>query len=231
MEKSLLNPDALQHLRVLEAISRLNTAIPGQILAWDAAKCLATVQPLVMTTTTTTGVDSTTVTNWPMPPIEGVPACLPHSVAAGLFITVPIQPGDPCLIIFSQRAIAQIVATGRMQPPFVGAVAAGVDTSDAGEDLATANPRQYDYNDAMFIPGLMLMPNAIQNWAQNAIEIRNRDGSVKVSVGPDKTYITGDLEVSGTVNAGADVTTNGISLKGHVHSGVQSGSSTTGGPQ
>lgn len=54
------------------------------------------------------------------------------------------------------------------------------------------------------------------------------DGGVSI-IG--SVAIDGDLSVSGTVTASGDVTGSGISLASHTHSGVQSGGSSTGGPQ
>lgn len=42
---------------------------------------------------------------------------------------------------------------------------------------------------------------------------------------------TGDVQVAGTVTAANDCIGGGISLKSHVHTGVQTGGATTGGPQ
>ena len=41
----------------------------------------------------------------------------------------------------------------------------------------------------------------------------------------------GDVDITGTVTVSDDVIASGISLTGHTHSGVQSGGSSTGGPQ
>ena len=43
--------------------------------------------------------------------------------------------------------------------------------------------------------------------------------------------VSGNEDVSGNVTANGDVTGSGISLSGHTHGGVESGSSNTGGPQ
>lgn len=48
---------------------------------------------------------------------------------------------------------------------------------------------------------------------------------------PGGVTITGDVDVTGTITASADVIGGGISLKTHTHGGVQSGGSSTGGPQ
>lgn len=53
--------------------------------------------------------------------------------------------------------------------------------------------------------------------------------------GPINTYSesggAGVMNVTGTVHVTEDVTASGISLNSHVHTGVQSGGSTTGGPE
>jgi phage baseplate assembly protein V len=43
--------------------------------------------------------------------------------------------------------------------------------------------------------------------------------------------IEGDLEVTGSINAGDDVTASGVSLIAHTHGGVQAGGASTGTPQ
>lgn len=54
------------------------------------------------------------------------------------------------------------------------------------------------------------------------------DGGVTVN-GP--VTINGDFQVNGAITATGDVQAGSISLQSHVHTGVQSGSSNTGGPQ
>ena len=67
-------------------------------------------------------------------------------------------------------------------------------------------------------------------------------GGVKVALGTEGVEVTGDVSISGNlsvsgnitaanVSASGDVTAGGISLKNHVHGGVQGGSGTTGAPQ
>lgn len=52
-----------------------------------------------------------------------------------------------------------------------------------------------------------------------------------VNITAPTVNITGDVTVTGTVTAQGDVIGAGISLSGHIHSGVESGGSNTGGPQ
>lgn len=48
---------------------------------------------------------------------------------------------------------------------------------------------------------------------------------------PGGVQIAGDVNILGTVTVSEDVTASGISLVNHTHSGVQSGSGSTGAPQ
>lgn len=48
---------------------------------------------------------------------------------------------------------------------------------------------------------------------------------------PDGVFVTGDLEVTGTVTASVDVLADGISLLTHTHGGVQAGAAQTGVPE
>ena len=79
--------------------------------------------------------------------------------------------------------------------------------------------------------------------ATNAAVWQTYDGSVQIALSTSGVSITGDTAISGNlsvtgsisatgdVSAGGDVTAGGISLKNHVHGGVQGGSGTTGVPQ
>lgn len=62
----------------------------------------------------------------------------------------------------------------------------------------------------------------------------NADGGTTIN-GPltvnGDTQINGDTGITGTATADVDVVGGGISLKGHIHSAVMSGSSTSGPPQ
>lgn len=55
-------------------------------------------------------------------------------------------------------------------------------------------------------------------------------GTVAITA-PGGVTITGDVDVTGTITATTDVVADGISLVSHTHSGVQSGGSSTGGPE
>lgn len=126
--------------------------------------------------------------------------------------------------------------------PPVGSYAATIATSGLNDNafiIGTHNPKYHP---------VAMKPGEVQIYDVNGQQIYVRtDGTIiinakttvdvqiggssvmKVTAG--KVAITGDLSVSGSVTAQGDVTGAGISLDGHVHSGVQAGGSTTGKPQ
>ena len=226
MDKSCLDEATAQRVAFSRLALQLHTAMPGVVVDFDPTTNLAKVQPAIrMHLTNSSGAASYI----PLPIIENVPICLPHSLIGGLYLTVPILAGDLGLIIFSQRAIDNVVQFGGIQNP-----------------LNTVEDRHHDLTDAMFLPGLSTVPEALAGWNQAAVEIRNSAGTVKLSIsttglvltasdGTDTTTMTltksgvavtgggagGQVTVTGEVTAkqgGADIT-----LSTHTHSDPQGG--------
>ena len=177
------------------------TAIPGIITAFDEDTKLASVQIAIRMKTVVNGV----VKYLDPPPVTNVPVVLPSSTGAGVFITVPIKINDPCLLIFSQRGIDNVVERAGLQDP--------PDTTSK----MMSRIRHHDMADAICIPGLLCKYNAPSDWALDGIEIRNASKSVCLSVKEDKIYVTGDMNVSGTVTAVGDVVAGTVSLRNHTH--------------
>jgi hypothetical protein len=214
MDKRLMDEAAQQRAAFSRMMLSVNTAIPGVIEAWNATTCLATVRPAIRLK-----VQRDNQTQYmDLPAVENVPACLPHSAAAGLFVTVPVRVGDSCLLIFAQRAIDNFVQYGGIQNPMTG------------ENPALSEPRHHSLTDAIFIPNILTVPHAIENWADDAIVVRNAAGTVKLAVKSDAVYITGDVHVTGNITATQEITAGTIPLSTHKHTGVQTGGGTTGGP-
>jgi hypothetical protein len=218
---------------VKRVTGRLCTAMPGVIVSFDSTTCLCSVQPAIRMKQ----VINQKVTWIDLPVVEHVPICLPHSATGGVYLTVPILPGDPCLIIFSQRGIDQFVQAGGIQNP-----------PDGTAPAYTEN-RHHDLTDAICIPNLMPAPNAIPDWSATALELRSKDGTTKVSVqvgeitllvagtemvlSSSGVQITGNVSVTGTITATGEITggTTQIPLSTHIHGDVMNGGGVTGGPQ
>lgn len=164
------------------------------------------------------------------PKITNIPLSVNQCEGLGLSITMPVLHGQLCTLIFSQRSLDDFATTGQISNP------------TSGEDAALCTVRCFDYTDAMCFPGVMTPANNISNYSQTAVEVRNGDGSVKLSVYPETLSLTqgtasiqmaggnitinagtvtvnGDLSVSGTISSDTDVLSAGISGKNHVHTG------------
>lgn len=92
------NPSLAKVLKdLIEAkLLEVNTAIPGKFVAYDKAKNLAQVQPVIQRKKN----DGTLIT---VPVINNVPVYMPRSGKA--ILKIPVKVGDPCWIQFSQRSI------------------------------------------------------------------------------------------------------------------------------
>ncbi len=107
-----------------------------------------------------------------------------------------------------------------------------------GGDLAAGVALRGIFSDAMPPPGdslreLMLFGDDGEiSYDPEAHEllVNLPDGANVTIVASGGTGIVGDLDVTGTIRAGQDVITNGISLKSHKHGGVQAGAAQTGAP-
>jgi len=206
------------------AMMQMNTCIPGVIESFDTATQTASVVPAI---TMRTNIDGE-AGYLELPKIISVPIVFPFAATSGFAITLPIKKGDPCLLVFSQRAIDNWHLKGDIQPPEEG-------TGSRHHDLTDAF--------AMFAPSPL--PLVLGSWETEGIEIRNRaktsritikNGTIdietvtQVTLTAPLTQVNGDMNVSGTITAGVDVITNSKHFKTHVHGGVYPGSGNTGGP-
>ncbi len=88
------------------------------------------------------------------------------------------------------------------------------DTSDV---VPPGSYRKFSLSDGFYVGGFL--NKAPQTYIQ-----LNQDGTTIINS-------TGGVTINGNVAVHGDVVADGISLKSHVHGGVMSGGSTTGGPQ
>lgn len=234
---------AAQLVQMERMIADMRVCFPGIIKSFDAVKQRVSVVPAVRMKVTLPDQ----VIYVDMPEIINVPIVIPYGYAGGLMITFPINANDPCLLIFSDRALDNFLQTGAQADP-IGRI----------DEQVTA-PRAHDLTDAICIPGLIADPQKIASWNNNAIEIRNSDRSVYISLTAANVQtqgdvtangklnqtgnvtLTGNLSVSGDITAQGKLTVTGnitssgtitdgmnIQLATHKHSGVQTGSGTSG---
>lgn len=211
----------------LELMKNVGTSIPGNFISFDASTQLAQIQIGIVR------IDVNGNTFEPSPLIECPVAFLGGSQ---YFIEHQIDPGDECLIIFSQRCIDGWVNSGGVAD----------------------NPimRFHDFSDAAVLPGLRSQPNKINDFQNNGVRLRNKDGDKYIWLKNDgtaeitvdtlningnivhegdtthngNTTQTGDVDVTGEATVSVDVKGGGISLKDHLHSGVTPGGGQSGPP-
>lgn len=105
------------------ALGEVNTAMPGRIVSYDAARNRAVVQPALPKRL----ADGSTL----LPPaIHEVPVLWPS--AGGAVLTMPLRAGDEVWLEFAQRSL---------------------DGWLSGNDAAPDDPRQHDLTDCVARPG------------------------------------------------------------------------------
>jgi len=143
------------------------------------------------------------------PPILDVPVTLTKS--GGFIIRPWIKAGDVGLVVYVDHDIDRAVATG-----------------DEGEPNTERN---HSTSDAVFVGAIVPGKNPVIGLPDEAVVLSTEGGETYIAVMKDKVQIVGNVEIKGNATISGDVLGGGISLKTHVHGGVEGGSSNTGQPQ
>jgi len=208
----------------------MNTSVPGFVIR--TINDLQGQQVDVQIAVNFKGYDGTSVER---PPILNVPVIFPASSTSS--ITFPLNPGDPVLLVFSQRGLTAW-------------------KSSNGYASTPVDYRMFDIKDCVAIPGVFPVGRAPNNpakrrWPHSThdlvvahnlgsgteVELRLSEAGkliinteVAVEVNSPETTWTGDITHTGAfINTGM-VVSNGVILDAHTHSGVQSGPSVSGPP-
>lgn len=178
--------DAVRRL-VESRVAEVHVALPGRVVAYDYAQQRATVKPDMHRQYRDGRVD-------PYPTIVGVPMIWPRTSGGSASLTMPVLPGDPVLLLFSERSLERWLSTGGADRP--------------------GDPRKHDLTDAIAIPGLM--PFSDTSAAENNEDVLLTFGAAKVRIKPsgrieietpNEVHIDGAAGV--TVTSAATVTVNG----------------------
>ncbi|MBP3514439.1 MAG: hypothetical protein J6J74_08200 [Elusimicrobiaceae bacterium] len=213
-----VNPADLQGLDGLLEVWRkslfmaLRVALPAVVQSYDRSANRVTVTPAV---TSLSGSGQTLT----LPQLADIPVCT--AGGGGFGASFPLQAGDTGWLLFCDRDISLFKASRVISP-------------------ANTN-RLHNLADAVFYPDVMNKITISEQDAGKAVW-QKMDGSIKVALGESAVEVTGDVRISGDlsvsgtvtaadVTAAGDVVAGGISLKSHVHGGVQGGNGTTGAPQ
>lgn len=182
--------------------------IPAKVIAFDRATNRAQVQPLIkMITTSGELVSRANVASVPVFQFSG----------GGFVLNFPLNAGDYGWLKATDRDMSLFIQSFKESEPNTF--------------------RKHSFEDSVFFPDIMRGYTIPSEDLENAVW-QNYSGSVRISLWPNKIKMTAPLieletttlDVLGTITAGVDVITNGISLKDHRHSGVQTGGGNTGTP-
>lgn len=221
--------------------NQIRVAMPGIIQSFDPEAVTCTVLPAIK------GTDGKESSDLPL--LVDVPVSFPRG--GGVTLTFPIKPGDECELIFNDRCIDFWWQNGGVQEAvdlrqhdlsdavaFVGIQSqakkiSGISTSAAQlrtDDGAAFIEVAAGHDITVETPGKLTAS------AQGGTEITSPtivlNGAVTIngSLSQGMGESGGNATMLGPIMVTNNVTAGGKSLMTHTHSGVQSGSGNTGGP-
>jgi len=188
--------------KMLDAFGcNLRVAAPGIIKTFDANKQTATVQVAIKEKISLKGV----VQDVAIALLLDVPVIVPK--AGGFAITLPVQAGDECTVIFADNCFDAWWQSGGVQ--------------------GQIDKRRHDLSDAMAILAPSSLPKVLSSYSTDSIVMRNTDNSNYIKLGPDGIELKFGAKKIEIDNTG--VTIDGKPFLLHTHSGVTIGSGSTGG--
>ncbi len=102
-----------------------------------------------------------------LPLLLDVPIVIPR--AGGYCLTMPIQQGDECLVIFADMCIDSWFTYGGLQNQI--------------------EKRRHDLSDGFAILGTWSQPNKIENYSTDSCQLRTIDGTSSIDVKPGEINI------------------------------------------
>lgn len=216
------SPDLLGIIKdaVAAEILAIWTNLPCEVVSYDPDAVTVEVKPLIRVPVRTPdgGIEMLEI-----PILQDVPVMFP--CAGGFTITHPINVGDECLVSFSSRNIDNWWQSGGVQNPF--------------------DTRHHDLSDGFAFFRPQSQDKKISGISTDNLEIRSDDNATKIQITKDgvfnfigqKAVFHCDVEMKKTLTVDKliksleDVLAKTVSLFGHKHKGVQSGSNTSGPPE
>jgi len=185
----------------------LDKVLPGVVQSYDRTTNRAVIKPAI-TGVAAMGqkIPKDALINIPVLTLQG----------GGIYLSFPLKPGDKGWLVACDRDISIF--------------------KQCLEESSPNSYRKHCFNDAFFIPD-KINSLTVAEEDSGALVISTENGGTKFSIKEGavtitgKTTIIGDADINGNLNVSGEVIGHGIELSKHVHSGVQSGSGNTGGPQ
>lgn len=179
----------------------LRVAIPGIVQSFNPTLQTVTVQVAVrerMLNAQASPINPTLYV------LTDVPIVMP---SAGIFsLTLPVQAGDECLLIFADCSISQWWQSGEVSDQI--------------------DKRRHSLSDGFAIIGPWSKANRITNYSPNTAQLRTDDSTVVIELTPTAINITAPQ--INILSTGGTTMIDGKPFLTHEHSGVTSGGSVSG---
>lgn len=192
-------------------VNDIHTAVPGEIVSYDAAAGIATVKP-------TASFVTSDGAKLEYPTITEAPVVFPFCQNAGVGVVYPLKPGDNCVIVFSEAELdawrSGAESEGSMRFDLSSAMAVPVlfeGGCEASEKAVTENAVIAVASDTEV---LINMDKVEVTVPETKITIDKE--SIKADVGGNKFELTEDgltVDIKGTK---VEVTESGVNVKGDV---------------
>jgi len=177
----------------------LRVAAPGIIQSVDYARQTCTVRLAICERMNRGGV-----LEWAeIPLLPDVPFFVYSG--GGYCLTLPIQPGDDCLVVFGDNCIDAWWQSGGVQNQ--------------------AEKRRHDLSDGFALVGFRSQPSVVGGYSPDTAQLRNASGDASIEISGS----TINIKAAGGVTISGGVVIDGRSFLGHMHGGVMPGGGTTGG--
>ena len=216
-----------QDFQVRQQLMRINTAEPVRVQAVDTAARTVDVQPLVkIVGGGGDAISQSELFELPYIRIQGGKNA----------VVIDPQPGDVGLAVYAMRDVEAVKAA-------------------PGQAVNPASARSYDKGDGFYLGGFLnVAPERFLRITDEGAEI---EGVARIQAHGQEVTITADTQITldspivqitgvlvqtgdkgsgqssfkgGFINTGGNITSNGVTLETHTHSGVDPGSGNTGVP-
>jgi hypothetical protein len=192
---------------IYQALCHLHVSIPCIVKSFDPVKQTITAQPVTLEKMNVTQNGVPVATDVALPLLLDVPICLPRGGA--FVLTLPIQIGDECHVVFSDIDFNTWWANG-------------------GANNTWERKRRHAFSNGIAHFGPWSQPNVVSSYSTTNAELRTLDGTVKIAlksneldVTAPKVVITGSTEVD--INSSSNLKIDGHVYLNHTHSDPQGG--------
>lgn len=204
------------HRAISQFACELRVAVPGIIQSFDAAKQTVTVKVALrenLNLIQKANGRMVAVTNQvEIPELLDIPIVIPR--AGGYALTLPVQAGDECLVIFGDMCIDAWWQSGGVQNQI--------------------DKRRHDLSDGFAVLGCWSQPRTIEGYSSSSAQLRTEDGMVTVEIAGNAVNVSAPtvnvtaptVNVSGSdaVNiTGGNCSIDGKKFLNHKHSDPQGG--------